>query len=1243
MRIPACLRLVVPAILLIGLAGASSARATEPWWQLSSSARPGNLQPGTATDEVQRMTVNVTSGDYTIRDEENSSALLSENVPFDATHEQLQSILEELYGAGNVEVTKGDGYGTEPYEILFTGELSDEPNVPLAVNGEPRPATITEVKRGRPDGEIVLTAENLGDAPAGGEASPITIADKLPAGVQALSITGWRPSSGGTLIGPHHLVPISCSLATLTCTMSDALPAYKQIEVRIAVKASGAHSGELNEGTISGGGAPPASISHPIAVSGEPTPFGVEDYRLGIEEEGGAPDTGAGSHPFQVTGTVALNQGPDTYATRYEFGPDVEPAALTKDVVTKLPPGLFGDPTSIPTCSLAQFLTRVEAREDECSPRSAIGVASVAVNLPGFTHQLILTQPLFNLEPYAGEPARFGFYIPIGETAVVLDTSLRSGPGEGALTGQSEDYGVDVSANDITEGVGFLSTHVTFWGTPGDPRHDEDRGWGCIAEAQGLPAEAHAPCEHLQEDSPPAFLTLPTSCDGPLQTSAEADPWSEAGAFKAYLPSEALPVLDGCNRLAFEPTFQAQPTTDRASAPTGLDVNIDVHDEGLTNEHGLAQSQLKDTTVTLPEGLTINPSAGVGLGSCTPADYARETLTSGPGEGCPNDSKLGTVEVTTPLLSTPVHGSLYIAQPHDNPFDSLVALYIVLKNPTAGVLIKLAGKVTPNPVTGQLVTTFENNPQLPFDHFNFHFREGQQAPLVSPPACGAYDTQAQLTPWSEPTAALSETSSFAITQGFDGGACPEGGVPPFSPQIVSGMQNNNAGSFSPFYLRLTRIDAEQEINGFSTDLPPGLTGDLSGIPFCPEADIALARTKTGAQEEAEPSCPAASQIGHTLVGTGVGAVLAYVPGKLYLAGPFNGDPFSLVAITSAVVGPFDLGTVVLRFGLRIDPHTAQVSVDPTASEPIPTIIDGIVTHVRDIRVYIDRPNFTLNPTSCERLAIGSTLNSDLGRSTTITSPFQAANCANLKFQPTFKASTLGKTSRLDGASLTVKLTLPKTSLGSEANIRQVKVELPKRLPSRLTTLQKACTAQQFDANPAGCPPASVVGHAKAITPLIPAALEGPAYFVSNGSEAFPNLIMVLQGYGVTIDLVGNTFISKTGITSSTFKAVPDQPVSSFELTLPEGSFSALAANGNLCTGKLTMPTHFLAQNGAQINQSTPIDVTGCAKKKGLTRAEKLAAALRTCHKHAEHKHATCERQARRRYGPKSKKKRGKGK
>jgi hypothetical protein len=1051
-------------------------------------------------------------------------------------------------------------------------------------------------------GKVVVTLANLGDASAGGSAGPVTIADTLPGGLVALSVEGNSLNAGSLNDGP-----VKCSLKAkplITCVFEGSLQPYDQIEVAIGVEVKpDAQAGEPNEVVVSGGGASPARVSRPLVLGEETTPFGVEGYELTNEEEGGALDTQAGSHPFQQTTTITLNQR----------NADVEePAALVKDLAFRWPAGLIGNAAAVPRCTLSQFLAVVTSEGGlpglpACPQDTVVGVAAVTFILPYFGGRKGIERfavPLFNLETSFGEPARLGFMTAAGP--VLIDPAIRGGDGG--------DYGITVHVPNITQVVDFLSSRVTVWGVPGDPRHDLARGFDCLAalhgeEVFGVPG-AFVVCKRKGALHPPAFLTVPTSCSSvALQTSVEADSWI-APLERLPFPGMAMPALDGCNRLTFSPEVSAEASTDRASAPSGLDFNIDFHDEGLTSGEGVAESQLKDVVVTLPEGLTINPSAGVGLDGCTRADYAKETLGSLSGAGCPNNSKLGTVEVRTPLLSTPIHGSVFIAQPYENPFSepghpegSLVALYVVLKNPENGVLIKLAGRVTPDPVTGRLTTVFENNPQLAFSHFNFHFREGQQAPLISPPACGTYTTQAQLSPWSEPNAPVTDTSTFTITKGFDGGACPSGGIPPFSPGIISGLSNNNAGAFSPFYLHLTRTDAEQEIAGFSTDLPPGLTGDLSGIPFCPEADIEAARHKTGAEEEANPSCPAASRVGRSLVGTGVGAVLAYVPGKIYLAGPYQGDSFSLVSVTSAAVGPFDLGTVVIRFALKIDPNTAQVSVDPSGSEPIPHILRGIVTHVRDIRVYIDRPNFTLNSTSCNPMSISSTLTSNQGQSKTVSSPFQASNCQALAFKPVFKVSTSGKTSRTQGASLSVKLTYPTGALGKDANIAKVKVDLPKQLPSRLTTLQKACTDNTFTANPAACPTASRVGIAKAITPLIPAALEGPAYFVSHGGAKFPELIIILQGYGVTIDLHGETFINKAGITSSTFPAIPDQPVTSFQLTLPQGPNSALAANGNLCKNKLKMPTLFTAQNGATIKQNTPILVTGCPKAKKAHKAK----------------------------------------
>jgi hypothetical protein len=949
------------------------------------------------------------------------------------------------------------------------------------------------------------------------------------------------------------------------------------------------------------------------------TAFGLHGYDVTFTNADGSPATQAGSHPFQMTTTFRLD------AT--ELRPEAFSLGELKDATFQQIPGLIGDTTAVPRCPLHAFLTSPEgeARLTECSNDTAVGVAELNLHLP--TNKKYV--PVYNLVPNPGEPARIGFdYL-----------GVRTTVGLGVKPGG--EYNVLAKVVNTPQTIKVFGSSLTLWGIPADPAHDLYRGL-CL-----LPnGESEGECPSSAPLKP--FLTLPRACTGPLVSTVTADSWFEPGRSVSYETlthdngEPPTPIgMTGCERLGFNPTISAKPTSVAASSSTGLDFALNVHDEGLTSAAGLAQSDIKKTVVTLPEGMTANPSLAEGLGVCSEEQLARETAASAPGEGCPEESKIGTVEVETPLLDEPLRGSLFMAKPYANPFDSLLAVYFVIKNPALGVVVRQPAEVEPDPQTGRLVTVVDNIPQLPFSHFALHFREGARSPLVTPPACGSYDAKAELFPWSGGAPVVSD-SMFQIVSGVNASACPVGGTPPFAPQVSTGTLNNAAGSYSQFDLRITREDGEQELTRFSTLLPPGLTGNLTGIPFCPDSAIEAARQRTGAQEIAEPSCPAASEIGHTLVGAGVGGVLAWAPGKLYLAGPYNGAPLSIVSITAAKVGPFDLGTVVIRFALSIDPNTAQVHLDAAASDPIPHIIDGIVVNVREIHAYVDRERFILNPTSCDPMAIqnivqgaGANIASAADdTSVTLNSPFQAADCANLTFKPDFKVSTSGKTSKANGASLTVKLAYPNAPQGTQSNIHLVKVELPKQLPSRLTTLQKACTAAQFRANPAGCPAASVVGRARAITPVLPVPLEGPAYFVSNGGEAFPNLIMVLQGYGITIDLVGTTFISKAGITSSTFKTVPDQPVSSFELTLPQGPYSALAANGSLCASKLSMPTEMIGQNGAPVSQSTPVSVTGCPKAKPLTRAQKLAQALGTCHKKPKGaKRKACERAARKKYGP----------
>ena len=898
-----------------------------------------------------------------------------------------------------------------------------------------------------------------------------------------------------------------------------------------------------------------------------------------------------------------------------------------RTTIVNLPAGFDANNTAVPTCSSAQLLGAAgeEGNLPECPIASQVG--KISINIVGSVHGHAQDSfPVYNMEVTSfGVPAELGFKVGTLLTQVV-PISVR--PGDEGLTAVSPNIAKTGEVRNIT---------FTVWGLPASHEHDAERGEVCAplenfpsgecTNEFGGPQEAHIPVK--------PFLSNPTSC-GMFSASMSSNSWEEPLSFPGA-SDQVGPVVE-CERVPFDPSIEVQPSTRFAESPTGLDVSL-VVPQAWDNPYTISTANLKDAKVTLPAGFTVNPSAGSGLGACTPAEYAAETAESLPGEGCPPESKIGSIVIETPLLAETIPGAIYIATPYDNPFGepdhpggTLLALYVVAKDPARGIIVKVAGKIEPNPVTGQLVTTFLNNPQQPFSKFTLKFRPGATAPLVTPPACGTYTTQAELTPWSAPGEPRFVGSSFQIEGGIAGGSCPSGGIPPFKPGILAGTLNNSAGSYSPMSIHITRNDGEQEITRFTSILPPGLTANLTGIPFCPDADIEAAKRVTGAQEEAEPSCPASSEIGHSLVGAGVGSVLAWTPGKVYMAGPYNGAPFSIAAITSAKVGPFDLGTVVVREALVINPETGIVTVDAKASDPIPHIIDGIVIHVRDIRVYIDRPNFMINPTSCNPMSFAATVgggganpaNPADQQLATVTNSFQMANCQNLAFKPSFKVSTSGKTSRANGASLNVKVSYPPGSLGSQTNLRSVKVDLPRQLPSRLTTLQKACPHAAFEANPASCPPESVVGHAVVHTQLIPVPLTGPAYFVSYGGEEFPKLIIVLQGYGVTIDLVGNTFI-KHGVTSSTFRSTPDTPFESFELTFPEGKFSALAANGNLCTaGKtitvskrvkrrvhgrlktvtvkvkkkgpgLVMPIALTGQNGAVIHQNTPVSVTGCPK------------------------------------------------
>ncbi len=805
-----------------------------------------------------------------------------------------------------------------------------------------------------------------------------------------------------------------------------------------------------------------------VAVALGPAPcawagFGFSSADNTITKQDGSPATQAGSHPYEMTTSFTLNMIIDPERGLISEGGDL------KDIRTELPAGLVGNPNAVSACPMQQFDralkdvlgTPVEA----CPDASQIGIATVYLVPPegkeGFT---TYTVPLYNLVPRPGIPAEFGAAV-IG-IPLILTPSVRTGG----------DYGLTLQISNISQLEVVRGGSVTVWGVPAESGHDSERGI-CAYESGHI-------CPASEPETP--FLTLPTNCsDGPFATTLSIDSWQH--------PEEVVPPrsivnhdnvgdplgMTGCERLEFNPSIAVDPGTSTASSPAAPTVELRVPQNENSNE--LAEADLRNAVVTLPPGMSVDPSSANGLAACSEGQIG---LSNGNPPTCPDASKIGSVEVDSPLLSTPLKGYAYLAQQGANKFGTLLAIYLTAE--ADGVWIKLAGRVEANPLTGQLTTTFEENPQLPFTDLKLEFFGGPRAALSTPSACGTYETTTSLTPWSAPESGPPATpsSSFAIDSGCSGG---------FSPSFAAGMEGSaQAGGFSSFATSFARSDRDQTFGTISVHTPPGLLGVLAHVPLCPEP------------QAVQGTCGQQSLIGHTTVEAGLGSDPVEVEGQVFLTGPYGGAPFGLSVVVPAVAGPFNLGTVVVRAKIAVDPHTSQLTI---TTGSLPQILQGIPLQVKRIDVTVDRIGFTFNPTNCEALSSGATVTSAQGVDVALTSPFQAANCATLPFKPGFTIATAGKASKAGGASLDVKVTSrggPQLG-GGEADIRSVKVDLPKQLPSRLTTLQKACVASIFEANPAGCAKESDVGTATASTPILTHPLTGPAYLVSHGSAAFPDL------------------------------------------------------------------------------------------------------------------------------------------
>jgi hypothetical protein len=1011
--------------------------------------------------------------------------------------------------------------------------------------------------------EYLVQATNTGSTETNSE--PIVLTGRLPTGVKAIGAKLYNQTAGTfvEIFGGRE-----CELqnggSDISCEEPSPVARWSYLVLRLKVQVDEHAAGAMTSRfAVVGGGAPESQTADVVNVTPVPTDFGIQAFDGLTSDASGGLFTQAAGNPDSASVTFAFT----TEARPGSAGGPAWSIEPPKDVVVDLPPGFVGNPTAASRCTLAELSGNLASNLNPvCSPASQVGVLTLMTDGRPLYGPAVAPIAIYNLVPPAGVPARFGFNF--GTVLVVMDASVRTGGG----------YGVTINTSDIPSALAVAGTSVTFWGVPASPAHDNERDCpGDQEEPVWQGGRSGCPSGAPQR----AFLRMPTSCTDPgegLTTTMRTDSWFHPGDFKeaSYTTHQApgfpfpsdewgsVAGVEGCANVPFKPSFSAQPPVGaQADSPASMSFDIAVPQ---SDEPGsIAQADVRKTTVTLPRGVRINPSAAGGLEGCSSAQI---DLKGAGSPACPEASKLGTVDIETPLLSDHVKSSIYLATPYDNPFDSLTAIYLVAE--ADGVVIKLPGQVKLDPNTGQITTIFDNTPQLPFSKLHLEFKSGPRTALVMPPACGTYTTHAELEGWNGKV--VDVESPFTISGGAGATGCLTG----FAPGFAAGTTSPSAGRFSPFGLSFTRNDSEQQIGGLEATLAPGLVAKLAGVARCDDAEASAG------------TCSDASRIGSVTVGSGAGSDPYFLKGSIYLTGPYNGGPFGVAVVVPAVAGPFNLGDVVVRGSIRVNPTTGQATV---VSDPFPQFVNntGIPTDVRRVDVNVDRPGFTLNPTNCSPLSVTAKLTSTQGASANVSSRFQASECRSLAFHPAFTASTQGKTSRREGASLTVKVAFK----AGQANIAKVKVSLPKALPSRLDTLKLACRDAVFDANPAACPAASRVGAAVAKTPILTSALTGPAYIVSHGGAAFPDLEMVLQGEGVTLILDGKTDI-KNNVTTSTFDTVPDVPVSNFELRLPEGVHSVLGApGGNLCGKALAMPTTLTGQNGAVLRRSTHVVVSGC--------------------------------------------------
>jgi hypothetical protein len=1064
-------------------------------------------------------------------------------------------------------------------------------------------------------GQIFLVADNLGAKASEGT---ITISDVVPEGLEIVKTKNEKEELVPNISANRNdlgAAPLKCEETNpneAACTETGPIRPGYQIEMSIKVKVLPGAESATNEARIEGGAAEDATTASPVVISPDVASFDFLPGTVGLDgpftDSDGAVTAQAGSHPYQLT----LDVG---FPTKLGDGGLVGAGHL-HDAAVDLPRGVIINPAATP-----KLCTEAELVGANCPPASQVGIVST------------LTEPAGS--PLAGASALYNMVPPPGEAAVLAADALGVGifvhlRGEVRSDG---DYGLSGYATEIPA----LPSHPAFgtradlWGIPTSAIHDGARG-SCAPPSQSVPTQEVLESCELKDDerTDTALLTLPGQCPpDPLHFGARAHSWEALDApavtasYEGADLSGAPSHIQGCGQLEFEPALKLRPTTNLADSPTGLEAEVSQTTD--FSSVGDSPSPLRDALVTLPPGLVANASQADGLAVCSSAQIG---LLSGVGqspvriskqpESCPDAAKIGTVEVESPLLAQideednivldaegnpvprPLRGGIFLAKPFDNPFNSLIAIYIVVEDSRSGTVAKLAGKVVPDPLSGQITTRFTENPQLPLSDVRLHVFAGSRAPLQTPPVCGSYATTSALTPWAAPDLpGANPTDSFEVSATPSGADCPASEAQaPNAPSFSAGTLSPQAGAFGAMVLKLSREDGSQRIAKLEATLPAGLLARLAGVAECSEAQIAAAKARSnpeeGKLEQASPSCPAASEIGTVDVGAGAGPSPLHIGGHAYLAGSYKGAPLSVVVITPAVAGPFDLGAVVVRSALYIDPTTAQGRV---VSDPLPTILQGIPADVRSVTVRVDRPSFTLNPTSCAPKSFLALSTSTLGQAAALSSPFQVGGCETLGFAPKLALRLSGGTHR--GAHPAFRAVL--TARPGDANIARTSLALPHSEFIDQAHFRTICTRVQFAA--AQCPAGAVYGHATATSPLLDYAVNGPVYLRSS-SHQLPDVVAALKGppgQPVEIDLVGRVDSINGGI-RFTFETVPDAPVTKAIFTAQGGKKGLFQNSTDICRGAHRATVKMDAQNG-KFHDTRPLLRVRCGKKGGKGKGE----------------------------------------